>query len=97
MEGVGGRKFFACEPFAEPRRLAAGRSGFLSSEISHKIGSSEVIKILVENKTPPPMTGIFYFRQAGKGNRTPGASLENWGITTIRYPRFLFILKHFQF
>jgi len=43
MEGVGGRKFFAREPFAEPRRKAAGRSDFLSSRISHKIGSSVIV------------------------------------------------------
>ena len=31
-------------------------------------------------------------QQAGKGNRTPGASLENWCIATIRYPHFGFII-----
>ena len=46
MEGVGGRKFFAREPFAEPSRKAAGRSDFLSSRISHKMSSSAVINIL---------------------------------------------------
>jgi hypothetical protein len=46
MEGVGGRKFFAREPSAKPRRFAAGRSDFLSSEISHKIGSSGLKNIL---------------------------------------------------
>ena len=34
----------------------------------------------------PGSTGIFVQNwQASRGNRTPGASLENWGITTIRY------------
>ena len=34
--------------------------------------------------------------QAGRGNRTPDASLENWGIATIRYPHDFYDIKNIK-